>query len=161
MGYDFEADKTYNFESDISMTVELKRTCYSPGEYVDGTIILRTKQGIQNTFLTSPFATLYFTEYFHYTYTEDVYNPRLQRNEFVSRVAEENNPLLTIPLNFSNFQNANLMNTVSIPFQFQIPINIYPTCIFSTSEYVKHYLAIDFPSILENSEANLFLNNPL
>ena len=159
MGYDFEADKTYNFEKDISMTITLKKTCYSPGEYVDGTITLRANQGAQNTFLSSPFATLYFTEYFHYTYTDNVYNPRLQRNEFVSKVAEENNPLLTIPLNFSNFQNANIMNPVSIPFQMQIPINIYPTCIFSSSEYVKHYLAIDFPSILAKKTVVVIIKN--
>ena len=159
MGYDFEADKTYNFERDISMTIELKKTCYSPGEYLEGTIILRAKQGIQNSLLTSPFATLHFTEYFYYTYTEDVYNPNTQRSEFVSRVAEENNPLLIIPLNFSNFQNANVMNTVSIPFQMQIPINIYPTCIFGSSEYVKHYLAIDFPSIYAKKTVVVVIKN--
>ena len=159
MGYDFESDKKYNVEKNVSMTIELGKTCYSPGEYLNGTITLRPKEGLQNPLLSSPYATLYLTEYFYYTFSEDEYNPRTKRNEYVSKVAEENNNLLNIPLNFSNFQNANIMNTVTIPFQIQIPLNIYPTVIINSSAYVKHYLCIDFPSILAKKTVIIVIKN--
>ena len=159
MGYDFETDTKYNVEKSVSMTIELNKTCYSPGEYVNGTIILKPKEGLQNTLLTSPFATLYLTEYFYYTYLEDEFNPKTGRKELNSKVAEENVPLLEIPLNFTNFQNANIMSTISIPFQIQIPQNIYPSLIFDNNSYVKHYLSIDFPSILAKKTVIIIIKN--
>ena len=161
MGYDFESDKQYNVEKYVSMTIELKKTCYSPGEMVYGTIILRANQGLQNPLLSSPLATLYLTEYFYYTYSENEYNPHKKMNEFVSKVAEENMPLLKIPLDFRNFLNANIMNNVAIPFQFQIPVNIYPSVIFDTQAYVKHYLCIDFPSIMAKKTVVIVIKNNL
>ena len=161
MGYDFETDKAYNYEEKVSMTLELKKTCYSPGEMVYGTITLRPKQGVQNPLLSSPLATLYLTEYFFYNYIENVYNPHKKINEYVTQVAEENNQLLTLPLNFSNFHNANIMNTVTIPFEFQLPISIYPSCIFGSTAYVKHYLAVEFPSIRAKKTVVIIIKNNL
>ncbi len=159
MGYDFETDKTYNFEKDVSMTIETEKTCYFPGEFVNGKIILKPKEGISNTLLSYPNATFYLMETFHYTYTENEYVARKGRKEFVTKTAEENMTLLTLPMNFMNFQNANIMNTVIIPFQIQLPMIIYPSLIFSSSEYVKHYLSIDFPSIFAKKTVILIIKN--
>ena len=159
MGYDFETDKKYNIEKHVAMDLEIEKTCYSGGEFVHGTITLRPKEGLQNPLLSNPLATLYLTEDFYYTYSENEYNPRTQRNEFVTKVAEEHNIPLTLPLDFQNFYNANIMNTVKIPFQFQIPVNIYPTCIFSSSAYVKHYMSIDFPSIMAKKTLIIIIKN--
>ena len=159
MGYDFETDKEFNIEKNVSMTLELNKTCFSKGEYVYGSIILRPKEGLQQTLLTSPYATLYLTEYFYYKYTESQYDPAHKNNRYVTKVAEENIPLLTLPLNFSNFQNANIMTTITIPFQVQIPLNCYPSCIFDSTSYVKHYLSIDFPSIQAKKTAIIIIKN--
>ena len=48
---------------------------------------------------------------------------------------------------FPNFEGSNLMNEVKIPFQLQVPQKAYPTCIFSQSDFVRHYLTVEFPSI--------------
>ena len=159
MGYDFESDKAYNWDNFVSMTIELNKTCYSKGEFVDGTIILKPKEGLQNPLLSNPFATCYLTEYFYYTYTENEFNQVKNRSELVSKVAEENIPLLTVPMNFSNFQNANIMNTVKIPFQIQIPLNSYPSLIFGSTSFVKHYLCIDFPSIQAKKTVIVVIKN--
>ena len=159
MGYDFESDKEYNIDRYVSMTIELNKTCYSKGEFVEGTIILKPKEGLQDPILSSPFATLYLTEYFYYTYTENEYNHAKNRSEFVTKKAEENIPLLTMPLNFSNFQNANIMNTIKIPFQVQIPLNSYPSLIFDSTSYVKHYLCIEFPSIQAKKTVVIIIKN--
>ena len=159
MGYDFESDKKYNIENNVSMTIELNKTCYSGGEFVNGSIILRPKEGLQQTLLSSTYATLYLNENFFYTYTEDEFVPSKNRKEFVTKEAEEDINLLTIPLNFSNFQNANIMSTVTIPFQFQLPLTIYPSLIFSSNSYVKHYLCIDFPSIRAKKTVIIIIKN--
>ena len=160
MGYDFESDKKYNIEKYVSMTIQLNKTCFSQGEYVQGTIILKPKEGIQQPLLQNPNATLYLSEYFRYNYLEEEWDPVQKRNRSVSKVAEEDIPLLNLPLNFQNFYNANIMNTVNIPFQFQIPLTCYPSCIFDSSTYVKHYLAIDFPSIkAKKTEVIIIKNN--
>ena len=159
MGYDFESDKKYNIEKFVSMTIQLNKTCYSPGEYVNGTIILKPKEGLQQPLLQDTNATLYLTEFFYYRYFESQYDPVKKRNESVAKEAEESIPLLTLPMNFSNFYNANIMTTVNIPFQIQIPMNCYPSCIFDSTTYVKHYLAIDFPSILAKKTEIIVIKN--
>jgi hypothetical protein len=62
-------------------------------------------------------------------------------------------------MNFSNFYNANIMTTVNIPFQIQIPMTCYPSCIFDSLTYVKHYLAIDFPSIRAKKTEIIVIKN--
>ena len=159
MGYDFESDKAFNVENQVAMDLEIEKTCYSGGEFVNGTITLRPKEGLKNPILSNPQAILNLTEYFFYSYVEDEFNPATKRKEFVTKDAEENNTLLTVPLNFNNFYNANIMNTLKIPFQIQIPINIYPTCIFGSTAYVKHYLSIDFPSIMAKKTLVIVIKN--
>jgi hypothetical protein len=159
MGYDFESDKKYNIEKFVSMTIQLNKTCYSPGEYVNGTIILKPKEGLQQPLLQDTNATLYLTEFFYYRYHENQYDPHKKRNESVPKDAEESVPLLTLPMNFSNFYNANIMTTVNIPFQIQIPMTCYPSCIFDSLTYVKHYLAIDFPSIRAKKTEIIVIKN--
>jgi len=102
----------------------LKKTCFSPGEYVNGSIHLRPKPGNTNSFLDNPQASLYITEYAYYTYSVNEVDPRTNQNHYVSKVAEENIPVLNIPLNFSNFQNANINNGLKLPFTFQVPLRI-------------------------------------
>jgi hypothetical protein len=159
MGYDFESDKAYNVENTVSMTVETQKTCYFPGEFVTGNIILRPKEGISNPLLSNPYANLILTETFHYTYCEDVYNPHKGKKEFTTMTAEESMTLLQMPLNFTNFLNANIMQTVVIPFQVQLPMQIYPSVIFSSDAYVKHHLSIDFPSIQAKKTVIIVIKN--
>ena len=160
MGYDFDTDKKYNYENSIAMKVELGKTCFSPGEYLNGGILLIQKQSSLIKYLQTPNATLYLTEHAYYTYSENEYNPRTGKQEYVTKVAEEFIPLLNIPLNFSNFMNADISNTLKLPFTIQIPLRIYPSCYFSSSTYVKHYLTIDFPSIGAKKSVIIVIKNP-
>lgn len=160
MGYDFDTDRNYNFENSVSMIIELGKTCFSPGEILNGGIILKPKESSLLKYLETPIATLYLTEHAYYTYSESEYNPRTGRNEYVSKVAEEYYPILNNPLNFSNFINADMSNTLKLPFSIQIPLRIYPSCYFSSSTYVKHYLTIDFPSIGAKKSVIIVIKNP-
>ena len=98
----------------MKMSIETEKTCYFPGEFVNGNIILKPKEGISNTLLSYPNATFYLMETFHYTYTENEYVPNKGRKKFGTKTAEENMTLLILAMNFMNFQNANIMNTVII-----------------------------------------------
>ena len=160
MGYDFESDKDYNFESTVSMTLDTGKTCFSPGEYVNGSISLKPKQGNMNSFLQNPMATLYITEYSYYTFTVNELDPRTNMTHVVTKKAEENVPILTYPLDFSNFQNANINNGLKMPFTVQIPLRIYPSCFFGSNTFVKHYLCVEFPSIGAKKTSIIIIKNP-
>ena len=160
MGYDFEADKQYNFETSVSMILELNKTCFTPGEYINGTITLRPKEGDSPPFLQDPRATLYLTEYAYYTYMENEIDPRTNQSTFVSKVAEENIPLLSIPLDFSQFRDTNISSCPKLPFTCQIPLVIYPSCLFGAKTFVKHYLCVDFPFIRAKKTCIIVIKNP-
>lgn len=147
MGYDFETDQQYNFETTISMTVDIGKTCFAPGETVNGTIILKPKEGNPQPFLQNPQATLYIHEFSYYQYMVNEVDPRTNMPHFETKEAQENYTLLNIPLDFSNFNNANVSEVLKLPFTFQIPLRIYPSCYFDTKTFVRHYLCIEFPSI--------------
>lgn len=53
------------------MDLEIEKTCYSGGEFVNGTITLRPKEGLKNPILSNPQATLNLTEYFFYSFVEE------------------------------------------------------------------------------------------
>ena len=160
MGYDFESDKQYNYENTISMSIDLGKTCFLPGENVSGSITLKPMQGNTQQYLQNPFAQLYLTEYANYSYTVEEIDRRTNMPSFVTKYAEENIPILNIPLDFSSFQNQNINNTLKIPFSFQIPYKIYPSCLFDSSAFIKHYLCIDFPSIGAKKTIIIIIKNP-
>ena len=158
--YDFENDKNYNFENSISMLLELGKTCFSPGEYVKGGIILQPKEGNVLKSLDNPNAFLSLTQNSYYTYTVEEMDTYNNRRRYVTREAKEMSPILNIPLNFSNYQNADLNTIIKIPFEFQIPLRIYPSCFFGTKTYVKHFLSLDFPSISAKKSLIIIIKNP-
>ena len=160
MGYDFESDQQYNFETSVTMIVELNKTCFAPGEYVNGTITVKPKDQNAPPFILDPRATLYLTEYAYYTYMVDELDPRTNETHFVSKVAEENIPLLQLPLDFSQYRDTGISSLPKLPFTCQIPLRIYPSCLFNSNTFVKHYLCIDFPSIKAKKTCIIVIKNP-
>ena len=159
-GYDLEADKEYNYENSISMKIELGKTCFSPGENVKGAIILEPKVGNTLQYLQNPNAFLSITENALYTYSVQEYNPRTQSKHYVTKSAKENIPILNFPLDFSYYHNSNINGQLKLPFSFQIPLRIYPSCFFDSNTYIKHYLSIEFPSISAKKTLIIVIKNP-
>ena len=54
MGNDYDSDKANNYEKDVSMIIELNKTCYFKGEEIKGNIILSSKNGLKGT-LVNPY----------------------------------------------------------------------------------------------------------
>ena len=160
-GYEFETDREYNYENSISMTIELGKTCFSPGEYVKGSILLKPKNGNTINFLQNPTAFLSITENALYTYMEQENDPHSNNKHFVTKTAKEKIPILNIPLDLSMYNNTEIIDTIVIHFTFQIPLRIYPSCFFiESSTYIKHYLTIEFPSICAKKSLIIVIKNP-
>ena len=118
LGYDFELDKEYNFENSISMSIELGKTCFSPGELVKGGIILKPKSGNVLNYLQTPSAFLSITENALYTYTEEERDPHSNTRRYVTKSAKEKIPILNIPLDLSIYNNTEIISFKNISFLF-------------------------------------------
>ena len=148
MGYDFETDKKYNSEKNVSITIELNKTCFSRGEMIIGKIILQPKEGhLNQTQLLNPYALISIYEKHYYEYREYYYDDSRKTTSSRTRNEVENIPLLSIPMEFTNFMGANILLGIQIPFEIKTPETAYPSCIFGTNEYVKHFLTIEIPSL--------------
>ena len=145
--YDFETDKNYNFDNAISMEIELGKTCFSPAESVSGSIILKPKEGTKANILQNPTAVLSLTQYSFYTYNVQEIDPKSHKKHNINKEANEIDNLLNLPLNLTNYNDAEINSILKIPFSFKIPLKAYPSCFFEEKIYVKHYLCINFSSI--------------
>ena len=156
---EFEADKNFNFEGNISMNIELKKTCYSKGEIIQGNLYICPKHTPAPRKILNPYAEITLREHHYYEYNKSEYNSRKQQSEVIKMQEEENVILVNENLRFSNNNELNIANGYIIPFEIKIPILAYPSCIFDSTSYVKHYLSINFPSIYAKKTVVIIIKN--
>lgn len=145
---EFENDEKYNKEENISMNVKLNKTCYSPGEFIEGKIILKEKKCIKETNLLVTSVNIRLYEKHEYSYITYKYNYQMKRDEPQSEKEEEIKNVNEKQYNFSEFKGKDLNQEIIIPFTFQIGENAFPSLyLYNDSAFVKHYLRIDFPFI--------------
>ena len=157
MGNSFEKNKKYNSENYVHLTLNIDKRCYSQGEFIKGTLFLIGKQGLIQTQLVDPSAKATLSEVQHYIYQEEHQGD--EGNGTTEMVEEEENIIFENRLCFSEYTGANLVSGVRIPFSIQVT-NCYPTCIFSSRDYVKHFFTIEFPSIqAKRTEIIVIKNN--
>ena len=60
--YDFDHNFKYNHDSQVSLTINIPKTCYSKGEFIKGNLYLKTKQYMQEIYLLNPQLSVSFTE---------------------------------------------------------------------------------------------------
>ena len=155
---DFENNYKYNFDSQVSLSIDLSKTCYVKGEWIRGTLYLKTKPYLQERILLSPEATVIITELHHGELSESDYDIYEKKETPENNSLEEKN-LLTCPMNLSQYNGANLYNGISIAFGVQIPLNCYPSCIFDSNTYVRHFLTINFTSIKAKKSVVIIIKN--
>ena len=156
MGNSFEKNKKYNSENYVHLTLNIDKRCYSQGEYIKGTLFLIGKQGLIQTQLVDPSAKATLSEVQHYIYQEEHQGD--EGNGTTEIVEEEENIIFENRLYFSEYTGANLVSGVRIPFSIQVT-NCYPTCIFSSRDYVKHFFKIEFPSIQAKRTEMIVIKN--
>ena len=151
---DFETDKNFNYEQNISMNIELKKTCYSKGEIIQGNLYLAPKTTPVSNILIKPFVEISLREHHYYDY---ISKDQDRRSEIVKQ--EENVILFKENINFSDNYELNISNGYIIPFAVKVPYTAYPSCIFNSKSFVKHYLSITFPSIFAKRTRVIIIKN--
>ncbi len=156
--YDFEHTYKYNFESQISMTINLPKTCYCNGEFITGNLYLKTKPYMQERILISPKATVALKQLYNVNHQESDFDLSTQKENSNTSLEKEIN-LFAYEINLSNFQGANLLQGVNIPFSLKIPENSFPSCIFDQNTYIRHFLIFNFISIKAKKTAIIIIKN--
>ena len=137
IGSDFMRDnKKYFCEKYFAMTIKLNKTCYFKGETIKGNISLKTKEIIKKSLLYAQIGgNVTLEEIQNYRTSES--GPDI-REVFI---------LFKYPISVPKFDGKNLMDGIEIPFQFTIPINKFPSCLFNPYIYIKHVLIFDLVTI--------------
>ena len=161
MGNFYESEKINDYEKDVSMTIDLNKTCFFKGEEIKGNIILSSKNGINKTQLINPYINITIQEKGQYSYNPGYY--AFNSNSYLNNleIEKENKNILFIKLDFPNFNGANLLIGVNIPFQIKIPEEVYPSCYFGSDTYIKHLLICDFPSIEAKKTCIIVIKNSI
>ena len=116
------------------------------GESIKGSITFKPKDIIKKSLLLCPI----------------IANVTLQEehnNGLTLESVEEQIILFKFPMNIPKFEGNSLINGMTIPFEFQVPQNAYPTCIFEEDCYVRHILIFDFSSIELKKSAIIIIKN--
>ena len=157
--YEFETDKNHNYEGNISMNIELKKTCYSMGEIIHGNLYLLPKNTSYPTQIINPYAEITLREQHFYTYNGSYYD-NYKKETIITKINEEENViLLTQNMIFPYNMDLNISNGSIIPFEIKVPNTSYPSCFFDSSSYVKHFLSISFPSIGAKKTVIIIIKN--
>ena len=155
----FNLGNKFNYDKEVSLKIELDKTCYSKGELITGTLILTPKENSTITELTNPYAIFSFQEKQSYEFIEkfsekdsDILSPK-------KKYIQEVNSLGSLPMNFTNFENAKMIPCLKIPFQITVPNNAYPSCIFERSSYIIHFLTCEFESLQVKRSKSIIIKN--
>ena len=145
--YEFEKDVKYNYESNTSMKLEINKTCYSKGEILKGSLFIKPKNSLNQIQLIDPHIEIKLEEMHYFQYNETT-NNNDKRTSSITEEEEENITVLSENLSFPNYQGLNItLEGLKIPFEVKIPQTAYPSCIFESSAFVRHFFSVKFPSI--------------
>ena len=161
MENDFYLGDEFNYENDVSLSIELDKTCYSKGEKINGTLILSPKQNSTYTELINPYAKFSFIEKQCYEFLETFYEKDRDIIKPTRKNIEEIKILGSYPMDFSKYEKSNMLPNLKIPFQIMIPINAYPSLISDKNTYILHFLTCEIESLkVKKSIPFIIKNNP-
>ena len=161
MQNDFYLGDEFNYENDVSLSIELDKTCYSKGEKINGTLILSPEQNSTHTELVNPYAKFSFIEKQCYEFLETFYEKDRDIIKPTRKNIEEIKILGSYPMNFSKYEKSKMLQNLKIPFQIMIPINAYPSLISDKNTYILHFLTCELESLkVKKSIPFIIKNNP-
>jgi hypothetical protein len=161
MQNDFYLGDEFNYENDVSLSIELDKTCYSKGEKINGTLILTPEQNSTHTELVNPYVKFSFIEKQCYEFLETFYEKDRDIIKPTRKNIEEIKILGSYPMDFSKYEKSNMLPNLKIPFQIMIPINAYPSLISDKNTYILHFLTCELESLkVKKSVPFIIKNNP-
>ena len=161
MQNDFYLGDEFNYENDVSLSIELDKTCYSKGEKINGTLILIPEQNSTHTELVNPYAKFSVIEKQCYEFLETFYEKDRDIIKPTRKNIEEIKILGSYPMNFSKYEKSKMLPNLKIPFQIMIPINAYPSLMSDKNTYILHFLTCELESLkVKKSVPFIIKNNP-
>ena len=150
-----------NPENDISLDIELNKTCFSKGEYIYGIIVLTPKINSFIKEFLNPYALISIQEKHNYEYLDSSYDQEKDEIKPTKKSINEFKTLIKTQYNFSDYLNSSMIPCLKIQFRIKVPNNAYPSCLFDKNTFVIHYLTIEFESLkAKKSEFIIIKNSP-
>ena len=131
--------KKYNNEETMSINIEADKTCYFPGENVNGTIILFPRIESIDPLVCEPQLTIKINQRQHYSYTTGSGKNKRTVSE------NEEITLASTNINFEKIISMDYSSGFKIPFSIQIPLDINPSIYITLYNSVMHLLIVELP----------------
>lgn len=139
----------YIEEDNLSIQIKLNKSCYYPGETLNGTIILQAKTNKISSAFNFTNAIVCITQYQQYKFYLE--------SALISK--EERSNLLSNPIKFKNYKNRSILIPLSLPFSIKIPRNADPSFVHEETNFIRHFLTIKFPSIKCKKSIGIIIQN--
>jgi len=141
-----------NLEEDdenLSIEINLPKSCYYPGEKLSGFIILQAKTNKVPLIFNFPNSIITFYQHQKYQF----YNENVLINK------EENKSIFFRRFNFKKYKNRDILSPLKISFSIRIPVKTLPTLLHKESNFIRHYLVIKFPKIQKKKSVGIIIQN--
>ena len=136
-------------DENLSIEININKSCYYPGEKISGNIILQAKTSKVPLIFNFPNTIITLIQHQHYQfYYEDIQIKK-----------EDKKPIFFRRHNFKKYKDRDILVPLKIPFSFKIPKDAYPTLIHDNNNFIKHYLTIKFPKIQKKKSIGIIIQN--
>ena len=125
----------YNKYGNVDIILSLQKVCYYPGENMIGNIKLIPKFGLYQECIKYCEIYIIITQHSHYTY----------RRGSDLETEEEITQLIYNRFRFSDFMQLGQQNEINIPINIILPKIAHPSIFLNNSDYVKHFITIEYP----------------
>lgn len=139
----------YIEEDNLSIQIKLQKSCYYPGETLNGTIILQAKTNKISSVFNFTNAVISIAQYQQYKFYLE--------NILLSK--DERNILSSNSINFKKYKNRSILIPLSLPFNIKIPRETDPSFIHDETNFIRHFLIIKFPSIKCKNSIGIIIQN--
>ena len=139
----------YDEDESLSITIQLQKSCYYPGETLSGKIILQVKTNKISPKFNFPNAIITLTQYQQYKFYLD--------NILLTQTDKK--ILLFERVRFKKYKDRALIVPLSLPFSIKIPHNTDPTLFYEEINFIKHYLTVEFPQIKCKKSIGIIIQN--
>ena len=139
----------YDEDESLSITIQLQKSCYYPGETLSGKIILQVKTNKISPKFNFPNAIITLTQYQQYKFYLD--------NILLTQTDKK--ILLFERVRFKKYKDRPLIIPLSLPFSIKIPHSTDPTLFYEEINFIKHYLTVEFPQIKCKKSIGIIIQN--
>ena len=136
-------------EEHLSIEINLPKSCYYPGEKLEGNIILQAKTDKVPSVFNFHNSIITFNQHQKYEFY----------NENILIDKEENKTLFFRRFNFKKYKNRDILSPLKLLFSIKIPNNALPTLIYKKNNFIKHYLTVLFPKIQRKKSVGIIIQN--